>query len=106
MTAELRETYPGQGFAFDEVDVTDAQAVQEHVTKVASSAPQGIAGLLCAAGIAPPGPRMHEVNLEVYQRVINVNMNGTYYYNSSVLREMVSQNARHIPKPDGGYTIV
>jgi NADP-dependent 3-hydroxy acid dehydrogenase YdfG len=49
---------------------------------------------------------MHEVAIETYLKTIDVNMNGTYHYNSAVLREMVRQNQDGRQAPKGGYAIV
>lgn len=66
----------------------------------------GVSGLPCCAGIAVPGPRQHEVSLETYLKVVDVNLHGTYHYNSAVLREMVRQNQAGKQVPKGGYAIV
>ena len=88
------------------MDVTNPTAVSQHVSRTATGYAAGVSGLLCCAGIAVPGPRMHEVAIETYLKTIDVNMNGTYHYNSAVLREMVRQNQDGRQAPKGGYAIV
>lgn len=106
LITELKATHPEQKFAFHRVDVTDAEAVDAHVKEASNLQDGGIGGLLCCAGIAPPGPRMHEVALDTYMRVMQVNLHGTYFYNSAVLREMVKQKSSGASTPQGGYSIV
>lgn len=107
MVGALSQKYPEQTFSFEAVDVTDHEQVRAHVSKVTTSASGGLQGLVCAAGIAIPGPRMHETSIDTYLKIMNVNMHGTFYYNHAVLAEFVRQNRDgKITAPEGGYAIV
>lgn len=106
LVTELKNSYPNQDFSFEIVDVTDPTSVSKHVSRAAEASADGVAGLLCCAGIAPPGPRMHEAALDAYMKVMDVNLHGTYHYNSAVLGELVRQNERGRKSPVGGYAIV
>ncbi|KAL8276666.1 hypothetical protein RQP46_010934 [Phenoliferia psychrophenolica] len=100
----LSTTFPQQRFTFSTVDVTSFKEVKAHVQQAAAQG--AIAGLVCAAGIAVPGPRMHECSIESYIKMIDVNQHGTMYYNYAALAEFVAQNANGVAVPDGGWAIV
>ena len=119
----LSAAHPKQSFSFAEVNCTDYSAVVDHVKKASEASEHGIAGLVCAAGIAVrcflllrravsksrcqiPGPRMHEMSIESYLQLVNVNQHGTIYYNHAVLDRMVKQNTKKMDVPAGGYAIV
>lgn len=65
-----------------------------------------IHGLVCCAGIVIPSPRLHEMNMDHFRKIIDVNQYGTVNFNAVVLRHFMQQNARGDAPPKGGYTIL
>jgi NAD(P)-dependent dehydrogenase (short-subunit alcohol dehydrogenase family) len=80
---------PASHWSFSTVDVTDEAAVQG---MVASAVTLGGAldGLVNAAGIAGGGP-VHLVPIEAWQRVIDINLTGTFLTAKHVIAQMLSQ---------------
>jgi NAD(P)-dependent dehydrogenase (short-subunit alcohol dehydrogenase family) len=71
-----------------------------------SLANDGIDGLVCCAGIVIPCPKLHEMKMNQFTKIIDVNMYGTVYFNMVVLRHFMRQNEAKRTKPQGGYTIL
>ncbi len=73
------------------VDITDADAVTAAVSQTeASLGPVSI--LVNSAGIAGPNHALHQYPLEDWRRVIEVNLNGTFYVNRAVVPGMKARN--------------
>jgi NAD(P)-dependent dehydrogenase (short-subunit alcohol dehydrogenase family) len=71
-------------------DVTDPAAVDGLLRHAVASSPQGrIDGVVTAAGVAGGGP-VHLVDDTEWRRVIDVNLNGTFYVVRGVLGEMIA----------------
>ena len=90
---------------FRKLDVTDMAAIESWLDEV-SQAYDGIDGLVCCAGIVIPSPRLHEMNMNHFTKIIDVNQYGTVYFNTVVLRHFIKQNEAKRSRPPGGYTIL
>ena len=66
---------PGNGFAFEPVDLTDGRAAEAAVEKVAAEHPD-LRGVVTAAGTDACGDFL-DVDAEAWERVIKVNLIGT-----------------------------
>ncbi|SLN17987.1 SDR family NAD(P)-dependent oxidoreductase [Roseisalinus antarcticus] len=72
------------------VDITDAAAVQDaHAKTEAASGPVSI--LVNSAGIAGPNAELCDYGLDDWRRVIDINLNGTFYVNRAVVPSMKAQ---------------
>lgn len=65
-----------------------------------------IHGLVSCAGIVIPSPRLHEMDMNHFRKIIDVNQYGTVNFNAVVLRHFMKQNQRGDTPPKGGYTIL
>lgn len=90
---------------FKKLDVTDLAAVETWIEEIAQEF-DGIDGLVSCAGIVMPQPRLHELDLKKFAKVIDVNMYGTVYFDTVVLRHFMKQNAAKRAQPKGGYAIL
>ena len=81
-------------WAFTRTDVTDEAAV-EHLVKATVAFGGDVAGLVHAAGVAGGGP-VHLLAQEDWQRVLAVNLTGTFLTAKHVLAQMLRQ-----PSVDG-----
>ena len=81
----------GGNWAFTHTDVTHEDAVKELVRATVDFTGE-VAGLVHAAGVAGGGP-VHLLPLEEWQRVIAVNLTGTYLVAKHVLAQMLQQPA-------------
>ena len=79
-------------WAFSRVDVTDEGSVEELV-QAAVAFGGSIDGLVDAAGVAGGGP-VHLVPAGEWDRVVGVNLTGTYLTAKHVLTQLLSQPAR------------
>jgi NAD(P)-dependent dehydrogenase (short-subunit alcohol dehydrogenase family) len=86
---------PAGDWLFTHVDVTDEASVVELV-RAAVVFGGGIDGIVNAAGVAGGGP-VHMLPVEEWNRVIAVNLTGTYLTAKHVIGQMLSQPLR----PDG-----
>jgi NAD(P)-dependent dehydrogenase (short-subunit alcohol dehydrogenase family) len=84
---EIAAAAPGASFAV--VDVTDEQQVEKAVDAVAAGH-GSIDVLVNCAGVAGGGP-VHWVALSDWERVLKVNLTGTFLMCKHVLRHMVEQ---------------
>jgi NAD(P)-dependent dehydrogenase (short-subunit alcohol dehydrogenase family) len=78
-------------YLFQRVDVTDEASVQALVAAAVSRF-SAIDGLVNAAGVAGGGP-IHLLPVEEWQRVIGVNLTGTYLTAKHVIAQLLSQPA-------------
>lgn len=85
---EIAAAAPGASFAV--VDVADEQQVETAVDRVAVEH-GGIDVLVNCAGVAGGGP-VHWVQLSEWERVLKVNLTGTFLMCKHVLRHMVEQS--------------
>jgi len=76
-------------WAFTRTDVADEASV-EHLVKNAVAFGGDVAGLVNAAGVAGGGP-VHLLAQEDWQRVLSVNLTGTYLTAKHVLAQMLRQ---------------
>jgi NAD(P)-dependent dehydrogenase (short-subunit alcohol dehydrogenase family) len=83
------------GWAFNPTDVTDESAV-ERLVAAAAGFGGAVHGLVNAAGVAGGGP-VHMLPRPEWDRVLAVNLTGTYLTAKHVIAQMLSQPAR----PDG-----
>ena len=81
-------------WAFTRTDVTDEDSV-ENLVRATVAFGGGVSGLVHAAGVAGGGP-VHLLPREEWQRVIDVNLTGTYLTAKHVLAQML-----HQPSVDG-----
>ena len=89
----LRQTHDGAGrWAFTATDVTDEAAVQ-HLVAATVDFEGAIHGLVNAAGVAGGGP-VHLLPAGEWDRVIAVNLTGTFLTAKHVLAQMLTQPAR------------
>jgi NAD(P)-dependent dehydrogenase (short-subunit alcohol dehydrogenase family) len=79
-------------WAFTHVDVTDDGSVADLV-RAAVDFSGGVDGLVNAAGVASGGP-VHMLPTEEWDRVIAVNLTGTYLTAKHVIAQMLEQPAR------------
>jgi NAD(P)-dependent dehydrogenase (short-subunit alcohol dehydrogenase family) len=99
VVAEQREAFEeaaGEAGLFKVVDVADPAAVESAVAEVAAEAGR-IDVLVNNAGVRDIGSAL-DVPLEDWQRVIDVNVNGTFYCSRFVAKVMVEQS-------DGGSIV-
>ena len=80
-------------WAFTTTDVTDEAAVQELVAEAVGLGDGAIHGLVNAAGVAGGGP-VHMLPRGEWDRVIAVNLTGTFLTAKHVLAQMLTQPAR------------
>jgi NAD(P)-dependent dehydrogenase (short-subunit alcohol dehydrogenase family) len=81
-------------WAFTNTDVSDEESVK-NLVRAAVAFGGGVDGLVNAAGVAGGGP-VHQLPLEEWQRVIAVNLTGTFLTAKHVLAQMLTQ-----PSVDG-----
>jgi len=72
------------------VDVTDAQAVAE-AAKAAESAHGAPKILVTSAGIAGPNAKTWEYSLDAWERVMQINLDGTFHCLRAVIPSMIAQ---------------
>ena len=88
--ARTAEALPGAAWA--EVDVRDPASVERLVT--AAEAHGGpLNGLVCAHGLSTYRPFL-ELDLAEWQRIIDVNLTGTFIVGQTVARQMVKQETK------------
>ena len=81
----------GAGVETVVVDITDADAVvAAHKETEKRLAPVSI--LVNSAGIAGPNHTLDDYPLDEWRRVIDINLNGTFYVNRAVVPSMKAQN--------------
>ncbi len=81
-SSELRKRFAESAVESDVVDVTDHAAVARAATRMAAS---GVDMVVNSAGVAGPNMPLWEYPVDVWQHVMNVNINGTF----NVCRELV-----------------
>jgi NAD(P)-dependent dehydrogenase (short-subunit alcohol dehydrogenase family) len=96
MGADVAEPPDGVGWDFTRTDVTDEGAVERLVQSAVESG-GGVDGLVNAAGVAGGGA-VHMLPAPEWERVIAVNLTGTYLTAKHVLAQMLRQPVR----ADGG----
>lgn len=73
------------------VDITDADAVvAAHAKAEAAAGPVSI--LVNSAGIAGPNHTVEDYPLDAWKKVIDLNLNGTFYVNRAVIGSMKQRN--------------
>jgi NAD(P)-dependent dehydrogenase (short-subunit alcohol dehydrogenase family) len=82
----------GERWAFSRVDVTDEGSV-EQLVQAAVAFGGSIEGLVNAAGVAGGGP-VHMLRASEWDRVIAVNLTGTYLTAKHVVAQLLAQPAR------------
>ena len=91
--ADLADRAPepslGRSWSFRHVDVADEPSVAELVTATVSSLGR-IDGMVNAAGVAGGGP-VHALDQEEWQRVLSVNLTGTFLMAKHVIGQMLRQ---------------
>jgi NAD(P)-dependent dehydrogenase (short-subunit alcohol dehydrogenase family) len=88
--ADLTESQDKNLAAFAQLDVRDENAIGALVTTTAGEHGR-IDGIVTAAGIAGGGP-LHMVDASEWQRVMDVNLNGTYFACKHALARMLEQD--------------
>jgi NAD(P)-dependent dehydrogenase (short-subunit alcohol dehydrogenase family) len=83
-------------YRFLDADVRDEEAMAGAVT-AAVEAGGRLDGVVHAAGVAGAGP-VHLLDLAEWERVISINLTGTFVVAKAALAQMVAQD----PRPDGG----
>ncbi len=91
-------------WAFTTTDVTDEAAVQELVAAAVVLGDGAIHGLVNAAGVAGGGP-VHMLPRGEWDRVIAVNLTGTFLTAKHVLAQMLTQPAREVGQRGSVVTI-
>ena len=73
------------------VDITDAEAVvKAHAASEAAGGPVSI--LVNSAGIAGPTASLDEYHIATWKKIIDINLNGTFYVNRACVPSMKKQN--------------
>ncbi|HEY1827493.1 MAG TPA: SDR family NAD(P)-dependent oxidoreductase [Acidimicrobiales bacterium] len=85
----LRAGVPTDQWSFTSVDVADEASVQAMVAAAVTFG-GSVDGLVNAAGVAGGGP-VHLLPLEEWQRVLTVNLTGTFLTAKHVLAQMLTQ---------------
>jgi NAD(P)-dependent dehydrogenase (short-subunit alcohol dehydrogenase family) len=80
----------GDGFTYRAVDVLDSAAVGAAVDSVVSAAGR-LDGVIHAAGVAGGGP-VHVLPDEEWDRVVGINLKGTFVVSRAALAQMVQQD--------------
>lgn len=81
----------GDAWSFVPTDVTDEAAVQELVASAVSTGGR-VDGAVTAAGVAGGG-LAHQVELDEWQRVISINLTGTFLVAKHVIAQLLAQEA-------------
>jgi NAD(P)-dependent dehydrogenase (short-subunit alcohol dehydrogenase family) len=93
--ADLADRAPepsvGGAWSFERVDVSDETSVTELVAKTVDRLGR-IDGLVNAAGVSGGGP-VHLLSQDDWQRVISVNLSGTFLMAKHVIGQMLQQSA-------------
>ncbi len=89
-----------QNFEFITLDVRDAQATEVAFTAGVSKFGR-IDGLVTAAGVAGGGA-VHDLAQEEWDRIISINLTGTYLSCKFALRAMLAQEPRLPQEPQAG----
>jgi NAD(P)-dependent dehydrogenase (short-subunit alcohol dehydrogenase family) len=76
-------------WAFTHTDVTDEESVEELVSAAVAFGGR-VDGLVNAAGVAGGGP-VHQLPMQEWERVISVNLTGTFLTAKHVLAQMLTQ---------------
>jgi NAD(P)-dependent dehydrogenase (short-subunit alcohol dehydrogenase family) len=92
MGADLAEPSGDDGWSFTTTDVTDEDAVARLV-QAAVGLGRGVDGVVTAAGVAGGGA-VHTVPRSEWERVLAVNLTGTFLVAKHVLAQMLHQPAR------------
>jgi len=92
MGADLTEPSGDDGWSFTTTDVTDEDAVARLV-QAAVRLGGGVDGVVTAAGVAGGGA-VHMVPRDEWERVLAVNLTGTFLVAKHVLAQMLRQPAR------------
>ncbi|MDT5149657.1 MAG: hypothetical protein QOI01_1390 [Mycobacterium sp.] len=89
LAPEAPKELAGERFTYQEVDVLDADAVRTAVAAVVSGAGR-LDGVVHAAGVAGGGP-VHLLPHEEWDRVVGINLKGTFVVSRAALAQMVQQ---------------
>ncbi len=79
-----------EGWAFARCDVTDEDAVRAMVRRAVELGNGEIGGLVHAAGVAGGGP-VHTLPAAEWDRVVSVNLKGTYLVAKHVIAQLLTQ---------------
>jgi NAD(P)-dependent dehydrogenase (short-subunit alcohol dehydrogenase family) len=90
LTSDAPKFIVGEHFCYRRADVLDAEAVAAAVAEVVSMAGR-LDGVVHAAGVAGGGP-VHLVPDEEWDRVVGVNLKGTFVVSRAALTQMVQQD--------------
>jgi NAD(P)-dependent dehydrogenase (short-subunit alcohol dehydrogenase family) len=89
LAADAPKGLDGERFTYRAADVLDAAAVGAAVAKVVAAAGR-LDGVVHAAGVAGGGP-VHMLPDEEWDRVIDINLKGTFVVSRAALAQMVQQ---------------
>ena len=89
LAPEAPKGLAGEGFTYQEADVLDGDAVRAAVAAVVSGIGR-LDGVVHAAGVAGGGP-VHLLPDEEWDRVVGINLKGTFVVSRAALAQMVQQ---------------
>lgn len=75
-------------------DVSDFEQVRESVNKIISKFNR-IDNIICAAGYGPKAD-IEDMDIEIWQKAVNINLNGTFYIIYSSIPQMLAQKKGNI----------
>lgn len=91
---DLAETdRAAERYTYRRADILDAEAVDEAVATVVAAAGR-LDGVVHSAGVAGGGP-VHLLPDDEWDRVVDINLKGTFIVNRAALRQMMRQDRRN-----------
>ncbi|KAJ5826405.1 hypothetical protein N7474_003543 [Penicillium riverlandense] len=90
---EIQKQYPNVQVEIMKVNVADEKSVDEALRKAVERFGCIDIGINCAGISGTPTPT-HEMSLEEWQKVINVNQTGVWLCQRALIRQMIGQNSR------------
>ena len=94
---EIADRAQGQSpsFAWHLVDITNKEAVEKFMRKVATNH-QSVDGLINCAGVIQPFVRVNDLDYEAVERVMNINFYGTLYMIKALLPYLLERPEGYI----------
>ena len=92
---EIQKQYPNVQIEIMKVNVAEEASVDEAVRKTVERFGSIDVGINCAGISGTPAPT-HEMSLEEWQKVINVNQTGVWLCQRALIRQMLSQKYKTV----------
>lgn len=92
--AAVTEALPPEQFTNHVVDVVDAERMTAFVADVAARGPIDV--LVCSAGVFDAAAGVETTSFELWNRIIDINLTGTYHAVKPVAHEMITRESGRI----------